>query len=84
MAFKAFIKPFQAPQRSVKIKIYVNFCSSPGSGAEKVNETIKILHLSATIYQRSFVTISTQIQKTVEHRGNLLNLTEILFKSYSF
>ena len=27
-AFKAFIKPFEAPQRSVKIKIYVNFFSS--------------------------------------------------------
>ena len=24
-AFKAFIKAFEAPQRSVKIKIYVNF-----------------------------------------------------------
>ena len=24
-AFKAFIKPFEAPQRSVKIKIHVNF-----------------------------------------------------------
>ena len=24
-AFKAFIKPFEAPQGSVKIKIYVNF-----------------------------------------------------------
>ena len=25
MAFKAFIKPFEAPQRNVKIKISVNF-----------------------------------------------------------
>ena len=24
--FKAFLKPFEAPQRSVKIKIYINFC----------------------------------------------------------
>ena len=24
-AFKAFIKPFEAPQRNVKIKIYLNF-----------------------------------------------------------
>ena len=24
--FKAFIKPFEAPQGSVKIKILVNFC----------------------------------------------------------
>ena len=27
MAFKAFIKPFEAPQRSEKIKIYVNLYS---------------------------------------------------------
>ena len=27
-AFKVFIKPFEAPQRSVKIKIYVNFSLS--------------------------------------------------------
>ena len=25
-AFKGFIKPFEAPQRSAKIKISVNFC----------------------------------------------------------
>ena len=29
-AFKAFIKSFEAPHRSVKIKIYVNFLSSSG------------------------------------------------------
>ena len=27
-AFKDFIKPFEAPQRSVKIKIWVNFYSN--------------------------------------------------------
>ena len=27
---KAFIKPFEAPQRSVKIKIWVNFFFLPG------------------------------------------------------
>ena len=27
-AFKAFIKPFEVPQRSVEIKIQVNFLSS--------------------------------------------------------
>ena len=36
-AFKAFIKPFEAPQRNVKIKIYVNFLSSPGIGTGRVN-----------------------------------------------
>ena len=36
-AFKAFIKPFEAPQRSVKIKISLNFSSSSGIGTGKVN-----------------------------------------------
>ena len=36
-AFKAFTKHFEAPQRSVKIKIYVNFFSSFGIGVERVN-----------------------------------------------
>ena len=34
-AFKALVEPFDAPQRSVKIKISVNFFSlRPGSGRE--------------------------------------------------
>ena len=33
-ALKAFIKPFEAPQRSVKIKIYVKFSLHPGLGRE--------------------------------------------------
>ena len=36
-AFKAFIKPFEAAQRSVKIKFLVNFLSSPGTGTRRVN-----------------------------------------------
>ena len=36
-AFKAFIKTFEAPQRRVKIKIYVKLLSSFGIGREKVN-----------------------------------------------
>ena len=40
-AFKAFIKPFEALQRSVKIKIYVNFFSSSGIGVGRVNKDIK-------------------------------------------
>ena len=35
-AFKAFIKPFEAPQRNVKIKIEVNFLSLSGVGTGKV------------------------------------------------
>ena len=34
-ALKGFMKAFKAPQRSVKINIYVNFFSSPGIGTEK-------------------------------------------------
>ena len=33
-AFKAFIKPFEAPQRSVKIKIWLDFFLRPGLGRE--------------------------------------------------
>ena len=34
--FKTFIKPFEAPQRSVKIKIQLNFCSSSGIGTGRI------------------------------------------------
>ena len=45
-ASKAFIKHFDAPQRSVKIKIYVNFFSSPGIGTGRVNSPGIMKHLS--------------------------------------
>ena len=35
-AFNAFIKPFEAPQRSVKIKIKLDFFSSSGIGTGRV------------------------------------------------
>ena len=35
-ALKVFIKPFEAPQRSVKIKIELNFFSSSGIGTGRV------------------------------------------------
>ena len=35
--FKTFIKPSEAPQRSVKIKIDVNFLSLSGIRTERVN-----------------------------------------------
>ena len=43
-AFKVFIKPFEAPQRSMNIKIYVNFYfyrTLKCRGREKLNMTIK-------------------------------------------
>ena len=36
-AFKSFIKPFEAPRRSVKIKIKIKFLSSSGIGVGRVN-----------------------------------------------
>ena len=36
-ALKAFIKPFEAPQRSVKIKSKLIFSFLPGSGQEGLN-----------------------------------------------
>ena len=37
-SFKAFIKPLEAPQRSVKIKIYVNYFPLSGIGAGRVKD----------------------------------------------
>ena len=36
-ALKTFIKPFEAPQNGVKIKIYVNFFFLYGIGTLRVN-----------------------------------------------
>ena len=41
--FKAFIKPFEASQRSVKIKISVNFFSASGIGTGRVKRTKVLL-----------------------------------------
>ena len=38
---KAFIKPFEAPQRSVKIKTYLNFFTLSGIGTLRVNISAK-------------------------------------------
>ena len=35
-AFKAFIKPFEAPRRSVEIKIQLNFSLRQGLGREGI------------------------------------------------
>ena len=46
-AFKEFIKPFEIPQRSVKIKISLNFFSSSKIGTGRVNsKRYEELHLS--------------------------------------
>ena len=39
-AFKAFIEPFEAPQRSAKIKIEVNFSLRPGLGWEELSNVL--------------------------------------------
>ena len=46
-AFKAFIKPFEVPQRSVKIKIYFNFYFNTTSemhrtGSDNLTEVAEI------------------------------------------
>ena len=38
VVLEAFIKPFEAPQISVKIKIQVNFLSSSGIGTGRINK----------------------------------------------
>ena len=40
-AFKAFIKPFEAPQRNVKIKIKLFFSLRPRSKRERLRKEIK-------------------------------------------
>ena len=42
-ALNAFLKPLQAPQGSMKIKIWVNFLTSSGIGTGKVNTLLKLL-----------------------------------------
>ena len=37
---KAFIKPFEAPQRSAKVKIYVNFLSLSGIWRGRINTNV--------------------------------------------
>ena len=44
-AFKAFIKPFKAPQGSVKIKISVYFFCSSGIEAGRVNINYLFLYV---------------------------------------
>ena len=41
-AFKAIIKPFEAPQRSVKIKIEENILYSSGIGTGRIKSGEKI------------------------------------------
>ena len=41
-ALKAFIKPFEAPQRSIKIKIYLDFLSLSGIGTGRGNGSFMI------------------------------------------
>ena len=45
-AFETFIKPFEAPQRSVKIKIQLNFFSSSKIGTLRVN-VIKLVNITS-------------------------------------
>ena len=48
-AFKAFIKLFEAQQRSVKIKIYINFSSSSGIGTGRVNFILELYQLNSIL-----------------------------------
>ena len=51
-AFKALIKPFEAPQRSVRIKIYVNFFFLSGIGTLRV----KVWGIETHAFQIDFLT----------------------------
>ena len=47
-AFKVFIKPFEAPQRSVKINIQVDFLSLSGIGRERLRYQNYIKYIKIT------------------------------------
>ena len=48
-AFKAFIKPFEVPQRSVKIKIQLNFFTLSGFGTLTVKRGMIIIIIDYNI-----------------------------------
>ena len=47
-AFKAFIKPFEAPQKSLEIKILVNFLYSPRIRTGRINTASSLYSLRMT------------------------------------
>ena len=49
-AFKAFIKPFEVPQRSVKMKISVNFFLRPGSRREELRCLYDSIETAIVLY----------------------------------
>ena len=53
-ALKAFIKPFEAPQRSVKVKISVNFFLRPelGQGWVKTILFLRTIHWQIVLFKR--------------------------------
>ena len=65
---KAFIKPFEAPQRSMKIKIQVDSLSLPGIGTGRVNTP------STTSGYLVFLSVSFNMKKIRNLRLRLLNL----------
>ena len=81
--FKAFIKPFEAPQRIVKIKILLNFFSSSGIGTGRVNITLDIDLQECLNRQLSLTYAFTylnnyQISKRKQWRYNVIIINEIL------
>ena len=60
-AFKDFIKPFQAPQKSVKIKI---FLLSTEIGTGKANRVFDTKNQSKTLFSLTKFTHSSMSEKT--------------------
>ena len=51
-AFEAFIKPFEVPQRSEKIKIEINFSLCPVSGREGLTNNKKFMFIPKLFLMR--------------------------------
>ena len=66
-ALKTFIKPFEAPQRSMKIKIELNFFTSSGTGTGRVNLSVDNSNLEAFMQAYDF---SSFIKKPSYYQRN--------------
>ena len=62
-AFKDFVKPFEAPQKSVKIKIYFNFFSSSGIATGRVKRNIGLIDELMITSNKLFLLLIDIIEK---------------------
>ena len=81
-ALKTSIKSFEVPQRSVKIKIWLNFFSSSGIGTGRVNvkPSPHYFHMKKT---KILAVFQICISVTLNHHVNLISRDAESWKNYS-